>query len=138
MTDPSGDLPDYKIHNFNGEPKLVLVCRDRFNGHGLTEDFFSENWEHIDVKRPSLSNSSEEIKKPERLQEILELSRILSKDIPFVRTDFYEIGGKVYFGEITFYPASGFSEFEPEINDKNFGDWITLPKKPSESNGEQK
>ena len=129
MTDPSGDLPDYKIHNFNGEPKLILVCRDRYKNSGLTEDFFTVDWEHIDVKRPSHPNARVEIPKPENLDKMLELSRILAKDIPFARTDFYEIDGKVYFGEITFFPASGFSGFEPMEWDQKFGEWLELPKK---------
>ena len=129
MSDGRDDLADYKIHNFNGVPKMVLVCRDRFKNSGLTEDFLTENWEHIDVRRPGHPNASEEIPKPEKLQEMLELSKVLSEGIPFVRTDFYEIDGRVYFGEITFYPASGFAGFEPEKYDCEFGDWISLPKK---------
>ena len=64
---------------------------------------------------------------PEQLEEMLRLSKILSQDIPFVRTDFYVIEGKVYFGEITFFPASGFAEFDPPVWDAKFGSWLTLP-----------
>ena len=53
----------------------------------------------------------------------------LSKDIPFVRVDLYEINGKVYFGELTFYPSSGFEGFEPEEWDKKLGDMLELPTK---------
>lgn len=53
----------------------------------------------------------------------------LSKDLPFSRIDFYEVAGEMYFGEITFYPASGFGTFEPEEWDIILGDWITLPEK---------
>ncbi len=57
------------------------------------------------------------------------LARKLSKDIPFVRVDFYENNGKVYFGELTFYPASGFSKFEPDEWDYKLGSWLMLSKR---------
>lgn len=127
MTDNGDELADYKIHNFNGVPKLILVCRDRFQKQGLTEDFYSDTWEHLKVKRPEHPNAKHDIPKPEELEEMLRLSKTLSKNIPFVRTDFYIIDHKVYFGEITFYPASGFSKFEPEEWDEILGGWIALP-----------
>lgn len=127
MTDGDDQLSDYKIHNFNGIPRAILVCRDRFKESGLTEDFFSENWNHLDISRPGHPNSLQVIPRPAELEEMLYLSRILSKTIPFVRTDFYTIHGKVYFGEITFYPASGLERFEPESIDKQFGEWLELP-----------
>ena len=129
MTDSGAELADFKIHNFNGEPRFVLVCRDRFQATGLTEDFFSEKWEHLDIKRPNVPNASQPIPEPAELAQMLEFSRILAKDIPFVRTDFYVIDHKVYFGEITFFPASGMSAFEPESWDDTFGSWLELPEK---------
>lgn len=127
MTDEGHELADFKIHNFNGEPKFILVCRDRFSDTGLTEDFFTPLWEHMPMKRPSTPNTAQPIPKPEQLEQMLEFSRILSRDIPFVRTDFYVIEGKVYFGEITFFPASGMAPFEPESWDETLGSWLTLP-----------
>ena len=129
MTNGGKELEDFKIHNFNGEAKFVLVCRDRFSDTGLTEDFFTPEWEHMPVKRPKLGLSRQPIPKPEQLQEMLEFSKILSKDIPFVRTDFYVIEGKVYFGEITFFPASGMAAFDPPEWDEIIGNWLTLPNK---------
>ena len=126
MSDSTGELPDYKIHCFNGEPKLILVCKNRFSQSGVTEDFFSEKWEHLDVKRPNHSCYPGSIKKPMKLELMFELARKLSQNTRFVRIDFYDIAGRVYFGEITFYPTSGFAKFEPEEYDRIFGDWITL------------
>ena len=57
---------------------------------------------------------------------MLEFSKILSNGIPFSRIDFYEINGNLYFGEITFFPGSGLSPFEPEEWDKKIGDWLIL------------
>lgn len=120
-------LTDYKIHCFNGVPKFVLVCQDRFAKTGLTEDFFTPDWEHMSVKRPKIPNASKNIPKPEKLEEMLFLAEKLAKDIPFVRVDFYFVDGRIYFSELTFFPASGFSPFEPEEWDKTFGDWLVLP-----------
>ena len=129
MKSDAGGLTDYKIHCFNGEPKLILVCKDRFLETGLTEDFFSINWEHLDIRRPKHPNASAPIKKPEELDEMLRLAAILSKDIPFLRVDFYIVDHKIYFSELTFYPASGFDKFVPEFWDNILGDWLTLPEK---------
>lgn len=119
-------LSDYKIHCFNGEPKIILVCRDRFSKPGLTEDFFDTNWNHLDVKRMKHGNAPGRIGKPKELGEMLDLSIQLSDGVPFLRTDFYTINGRVYFGELTFYPASGFEKFVPESFDREMGEWITL------------
>lgn len=125
MTDETDDeLKDYKFFCFNGIPKVILVCSDRFSQTGLKEDFFDVDWHHLPVKRPQHPNSSKAIDRPSLLDKMLQFAQILAKDIPFVRIDFYCIKKKVYFGEITFYPASGFERFEPDEWDYNFGYWI--------------
>lgn len=123
----SGDLPDYKIHCFNGKPEFILICRDRFAESGLTEDFYTTQWERMPIKRPTIPNAKAPIPKPACLEQMLEMAKVLAKDIPFARIDFYEIKGKLYFGEITFFPASGMSRFEPEQWDETFGSWLKLP-----------
>lgn len=129
MSNNGQELEDYKIHNFNGESKIILVCKDRYKETGLTEDFFDVKWNNLGIKRPSHSNSNEKIKKPQQLNEMIELSKKISQGIPFVRTDFYVIDNKVFFGEVTFYPASGFEKFIPNEWDLKLGNWIKLPKK---------
>ena len=87
MKSDAGGLTDYKVHCFNGEPKLILVCKDRFTKTGLTEDFFSTNWDHLDMRRPGHPNALSPIDKPNELAEMLNLSQILSENIPFLRID---------------------------------------------------
>ena len=123
MTDNGNVLEDFKIHNFNGIPRFILLCRDRFTGIGMSDDFYTTKWEHLDVKRPGHSNPGKH-EKPKELEEMLSMAERLSKDIPFIRTDFYTIDHKVYFGELTFYPASGMSKFDPDSYDKLFGTWL--------------
>lgn len=120
-------LKDYKIHCFNSEPKFILVCSERFSNTGTKEDFFDINWHKLSFKRPNLECSSQNLKKTVELNKMLGFSKKLSKSIPFLRCDFYEIEGKVYFGEFTFYPASGFESFEPEKWDYILGSWLQLP-----------
>lgn len=60
---------------------------------------------------------------------MIRLAKVLSKDIPFLRVDFYEINGQIYFGELTFYTGSGFTKFEPESADLKIGNLLKLPEK---------
>lgn len=123
------DLPDYKIHCFNGAAKFILVCSERFSENGTREDFLDINWNKLPFKRPHLNGSEKILKKPLGFNKILEFSTKLSKNIPFIRCDFYEINGRIYFGELTFFPASGFDLFEPSEWDYKLGSWLELPKK---------
>lgn len=127
MSNEGHDLIDYKVHCFNGEPKIVLVCADRFADTGLTEDFYDCDWNHLSVSRPQHPNAKNKAKRPEKLEEMLEISRTLSEAIPFLRVDFYIINGDLYIGELTFFPASGFQRFEPDRIDLEWGNWLVLP-----------
>ena len=122
----SSDVADYKVHVFNGVPRFILVCRDRFKKSGLTEDFYTVDWVHMDVRRPHCPNADEPAEKPAQLEKMLELSKILSADMVFARIDFYVAGGRLYFGEITLFPMSGFSSFVPDKWDETFGSWLNL------------
>lgn len=122
------DLPDYKFMCFNGEPKLILVCRNRTEESSGNYDFYDIDWNITNISRPKKSFSSEPIKKPKGFDTMLKIAKKLSEGLPFSRIDFYEVNGKVYFGEITFFPASGLSKFEPEEYDEILGEWIVLPK----------
>lgn len=126
MENSDSELIDYKVHVFNGQPQFVLVCKGRYDKNGMTEDFYSCEWERLNVKRKDVENSSEIIEKPIELEIMLEYARILAKDIPFLRVDFYIVNHNVYFGELTFYPASGFKAFEPFIFDKMLGDLLEI------------
>ncbi len=124
---PQGELADYKIHCFHGQPRFILVCQDRFGATGLTEDFFTPQWEHMDLKRPGIPNAAKPIPAPGKLEEMLELAKQLSADIPFVRVDLYCVEDRIYFSELTFFPASGGKPFQPESWDEILGSWLKLP-----------
>lgn len=130
----SNELADFKIHNFNGEPKFILVCRNRYSDKGLTEDFYDCDWKRLNMRRPKHPNASIPMEKPAELEQMFGLARKLSKGIPFVRSDFYIVNKKIYFGELTFFPASGMTPFVPELWDEELGSWLSLPNKTNHEN----
>lgn len=128
MEDRNGELQDYKIMCFDGEVKCSFVCSDRFSEKGLHVTFFDLDWNVLPFERhyPARKDG---LPKPAQYEKMLELAQTLSQGIPFVRVDFYEVDGKVYFGELTLYPGCGFEAFSPEEWDHTLGSWITLPEK---------
>lgn len=125
--DGKGDLTDYKIHCYNGNPKAVQVISDRFSPEGIKSDYYTLDWKNYGLSRGTMQNADHIVPKPDQLPQMLELARKLSDGIPFLRVDFYIINGRIYFGELTFFPASGFNSFTPEKWDGIFGEWIDLP-----------
>ena len=121
------DLKDYKFMCFNGKVKCSFVCSNRYLKKGLNIDFYDLDWNKMPFQR-HYPNSNENIPKPINYELMIMLAEKLSTGIPFVRVDFYEINGKVYFGELTFFPGSGFEEFTPERYDEIIGDMLELPK----------
>ena len=122
-----GELRDYKFFCFDGEPKAMFVASDRTD-HGVFFDYFDLDFNHLDI-RQKYPNAAKSIRKPDNFEKMIELSRRLTKGFPHVRADFYEVDGKLYFGELTFYHFSGFMPFQPEKWDGIFGDWLKLPGK---------
>lgn len=120
------ELVDYKIHNFNGIPKVILICSQRFSEKGIKEDFYDISWKKLDVERPESRTSNNDLTIPKELSKMIDFSKKLSENTSFMRTDFYEVDGRLYFGEITLYPASGFSKFSPEKWDEEFGKWLEI------------
>ncbi|MDD6147429.1 MAG: ATP-grasp fold amidoligase family protein [Lachnospiraceae bacterium] len=124
MTNGNGeDLNDYKLMCFNGKVKTTFVCSDRFSKDGLKVTFYDTDWRRMPFER-HYPASKTEIDKPQTYEEMITLAEKLAFGIPFVRVDFYEINGNIYFGELTFFPGSGYEEFTPEEWDKTLGDWI--------------
>lgn len=127
MTDNSGELNDYKIMCFNGKFKCAFTCTDRFSPEGIKVTFYDKDWNVMPFER-HYPKSKIPLPQPENFNKMIELSEILSKEIAFARIDWYEVEGKLYFGEITFFPGSGFEEFSPEIWDTRLGNLIDLTK----------
>ncbi len=117
------NLYDYKLFCFNGNPKYIQVDVDRFCNH--KRNVYDINWNRQDFS--ILYDQSEKaISRPVNLNEMLEIAKILSKNIPFVRIDLYLEQGQVYFGEMTFYPENGFAKISPEKYNILLGEELDL------------
>ncbi len=120
-----GELRDYKFFCFNGEPKMMFIASDRNSGH-VKFDYYDLNFDHVDLTQ-KYPNASQPLRKPDTFDEMIRLSKVLSKGYPHMRVDWYEVDGKLYFGEMTFYHFSGFMPFNPPMWDEVWGDWLELP-----------
>ncbi len=123
------DLIDYKFYCFNGEPKFLYISHGLSNHATARISYVSFDWKKQPFKRNDFANFEELPPKPINFDKMIELSRKLSVDVPFLRVDFYEINGKIYFGELTFFPGSGLTKFDPPEWDRKLGDLIKLPNK---------
>lgn len=125
MVDESGyELKDYKFFCFDGKFKSIFIATDR--GKDTRFDFFDANFNHLDIINGH-PMADKPILKPEKFDEMVNLAEALSKGFPQVRVDLYNINGKIYFGEMTFFHWGGKIPFEPDEWDYTFGNWITLP-----------
>lgn len=126
MEDESGGLQDYKVMCFNGVPNLIQLHQGRFTDH-YTQDLFDVRWTHQNYNQKGEISSAVWPEKPEFLEEMLELSAKLSEGVPHLRVDWYYVNHHLYFGELTFFDASGYLDFEPDEYNEIIGSWIKLP-----------
>ena len=122
----TGELRDYKFFCFGGKVKCYKVDFDRFVGHKA--NYYTPDGRLMKLGEVVCPPDFEKkIALPARLEQMEELAQKLSVDQPFLRTDFYDVDGKIYFGELTFFPDSGFGKFVFEGNDELLGSWMKLP-----------
>lgn len=121
------ELKDYKIWCFNGEPKFIAVHSGRGLKEKMEQDFFDLEWRKMNARFSKNVPLTTEVSKPETLKEMIDYSKKLSCGMPFVRIDFYDINGELFFGEITFFPNSGWANFSPNEHNYHMGEWIELP-----------
>lgn len=122
MTDGSGELLDYKFFCFNGKAHYIWYGT---NYGGTYYDFYDLDWNPMHVKF-GYPAPREPAPKPENLEEMIKLAEKLSVGFPHLRIDFYNINGKIYFGEYAFYAWGGAYPFEPTAFDKHLGDLMDL------------
>ena len=125
ISNKNSDVNDYKFFCSNGKVFCFKIDFDRFINHRAN---------YYDVKGNLLRFGEEvcppdfnrQLKLPVNLKKMVDLAKILSKNIAFLRVDFYEVNNKILFGELTFFPAGGMGKFIPEEWDKKLGDFIDL------------
>ncbi len=130
MEQVGGQLYDYKFFCCNGKVRFLFIATDRYQGKNakLTHDFFDADFEYLPFTYGGRGHADPRPQKPERFDEMVELAQKLAEPFPFVRVDFYEAQGKLYVGEMTFYPGGGILGFDPPQWDAKMGEYIDLPK----------
>lgn len=121
----NNDLPDYKFFCFDGEVKALFIGTERSSGD-VKFDYFDADFNHLDLVQEH-PMSGKIFNKPSNFEEMKRIASKLSKRIPQVRVDLYNVNGKIYFGELTFFHHGGVTPFHPIEWDYTFGDWIKLP-----------
>ena len=126
MEDPvDGELRDYKFFTFGGVPKVLYITSGRGSGEA-SADFFDMEFNHLDLCIDH-ETAPTPPRKPENFEKMQELATILSAGTPQLRVDFYEVEGRIYFGEMTFFHCSGFAKFRPNHWNQLWGSWVKLP-----------
>ncbi|MBE6332441.1 MAG: glycosyl transferase [Bacteroidales bacterium] len=129
MCDVNDELNDFKWFCFDGKPHVMFIATDRFNVQEETKfDFYDMDFRHLPFTNGH-PNATCQIEKPQTFEKMKSLAEKLSAGIPHVRVDFYDVDGRIYFGELTFFHWSGLTPFSPEEWDYTLGSWIKLPQK---------
>lgn len=131
LEDETGDLQDYKFYCFNGEPKFLQVTGGRYTDHKY-QNFYDLEWNLLPFGKDLPSNPNVHVPKPTQFEYMIIMAKDLCQPFQYVRVDLYQSGGKVYFGEMTFFPAGGAPDFKPPEYDKVVGEMWTLVDDPNE------
>jgi len=118
----NGQLTDYKFFCFNGNVAFIQVDNDRFNDH--KQSYFDPEWNLLPF---ATGHKTQQEPCPTQFKTMKQLAIELSRPFPHVRMDFYEVEGKIYFGEFTFFDGSGFYTYDPDEWDFTWGEKMTLP-----------
>lgn len=109
----SSTLVDYKLWSFDGKPYCTWACYNRENGHSYV-NVYDMDWNvhpEYSVFNDHYRDGKGLVPKPKTFDKMIEAASILSKGFPEVRVDFYEVNGKLYFGELTFMTLFGQIDF---------------------------
>ncbi len=122
------DIIDYKFYCFNGMPRFLYCGKGLTTDHSLKIDFYDLEWKRMPFYRTDYPRLGA-IPRPTKLDEMIDIAKRLSKSIPFVRIDLFEVYEQVFFSEFTLCPASGFMPFFPKEYDQIVGEWLILPER---------
>jgi hypothetical protein len=123
------DIIDYKFFCFNGEPKVMYISSGLEDHATASISFADMNYKLLDIERADYKALDKLPPKPESFEEMKRIAKKLSKGFPEVRVDLYEINGKPYFGELTFYTCGGMVPWKKHEYDERLGRMIKLPRK---------
>lgn len=122
-------LTDYKFHCFDGVPRFLYVVSDYDNEIWL--DYFDMKYQKLPITHPAHPRSSTNVSfsPPDNFERMKAIATAVSEGFPYVRVDLYNLSGKIYFGEATFFPTGGFAELIPKEWNLVLGDFVNLPEK---------
>jgi hypothetical protein len=123
LLDDYGRIPkDFKLHCFNGKLLFTQVDIDRHGRH--RRNLYDQDWILLDCRW--IYDNGPHVERPPTYSLMKTLAERLAADFRYVRVDFYTMGNKIFFGELTFHPESGFGKFMPEFWDHRFGDALDI------------
>lgn len=131
LQDKEGHIPnDYKLHFINGQLQFVYCSVGRETGN--KRNIYDADWNPlyfswVEAYKDTTNIRGEEIPAPSSFDEMKRIGAEIAKDYPYVRVDFYDVDGKLYFGEITYHHGSGFDVFKPSHYDEEYGRMLKLP-----------
>ena len=127
IVDAKGELRDYKFFCFNGRVRCFKIDYNRHIKHQA--NYYDPDCNLLMYGETICPfNPDAEIHIPDNIREMILLAEKLSEGFPFVRVDLYNVDGRIYFGEFTFFPAGGMSQWDGDIDvDALWGSWLKLP-----------
>lgn len=134
LGDGTEDLIDYKINCIHGEPQYVEVIygrqlkSDGGSNHAVFDLYDIHTWQPMRQYKTNLTDHFRDIPRPQNLERMIEIAGKISQGFPQVRVDLYNVNGKIYFGEMTFFSASGMNNDLSREFQLMIGDRIHLPK----------
>lgn len=116
---------DFKIYCFNGKPEYIgnFIERDLVTDE-ILRGYFDLNWNPSPVFKGEMK--PELFERPKSLEKMLEYAEVLAKPFPFVRVDFYEVDGKIYFGELTFTPTGCLATYYTDEAQLELGELLNV------------
>lgn len=132
--DSTGDLIDYKINCIHGKPQYVEVIygrelkSDGGSNHAVFDLYDIHTWQPMRQYKTNLDDNFRDVPRPENLEKMIEVAEKISQGFPQVRVDLYNVNGRIYFGEMTFFSASGMNNDLSKEFQLMIGDRIHLPK----------
>ena len=120
-------LIDYKFNCFDSKVYSIFMCSDRKFNESVCYSVYDLDWKLYPEKMKEKYRTNKTYERPRSLEKMIAYSKVLSKGIPYVRVDWYEINGEPVFSEMTFTPGGGFQNFYTDDFRLELGQQMRLP-----------
>lgn len=120
-------LYDYKFYCFRGVPHCVCASMNHFTDDTYPITYYDLEWNKLNVR--SGKHKNDDIPQPPHFKEMIRLAYELSKNLPFIRVDFFDTPQKLYVAELTFYPGGGLFAYTPDSYNHEMGKLMDIENK---------